>query len=168
MCCNCRNFLILCKLVSFTLAGITSHILTCFLCAVNIRFLMLLSELSFCLKYEALLKYCTNSLVKGRWTLSPTVVLIFLSQHSTTTLILGTLTQGWWNTFPSPAAGWPNSDHEKAIKDILTVPDHPSTCKQACEELWPFWLASSSLLLSDLGTLNQSYVLYLKNSPSIC
>lgn len=147
MCCNCRNFPILYKLVSFTLAGITSHILTWFLCAVNTHFLTLLSELSFCLKYEALLKYCTNSSVKCWRTPSPTVVLVFPSQHSNTTLILGTLAQRWWNTVPSPAAVWPNSDREKAIKGILTVPDRPSSCTRACEELWPFWLASSSLLL---------------------
>lgn len=125
MCCNCRNFPILYKLVSFTLAGIASHILTWFLCAVNTRFLTLLSELSLCLKYEALLKYCTNSLVKCRQTLSPTVVLVFPSHHSNSTLILGTWAQRWQNTVPSPAAVWPNSDHGKAIKDIwecLTIP----------------------------------------------
>lgn len=147
MCCNCRNFPSLYKFVSFTLAGITSHILTWVLCAVNTHFLTLLPELSFSLKYEVLLKYCTNSLVKCRWTLSPTVVLIFLSQHSNTTPILATLTRGWQNIFPSPAAVWPNLDHEKAIKDILTVLDHPSSFTRACEELWPFWLASLSLLL---------------------
>jgi len=64
MCCNCRNFPIWYKLTSFTLAGIASHILTWFLRAPNTHFLMLLSELSSCLKYEAILKCCTNSLVK--------------------------------------------------------------------------------------------------------
>lgn len=95
MCCNCRNFPILYKVVSFTLAGITSCILTWFLCAVNTHFLALLSELSSCLKYEAILKYCTNSLVKCQRTLSPMVVHVFLSQQSSTMLIPENLAQCW-------------------------------------------------------------------------
>lgn len=102
MCCNCRKFSILYKLVSFTLAGITSHILTWFLCAANAHFLTLLSEMSFYLKYEASLKYCTNSLVECQQTLSPTVVLTFPSQRSNTTLVLGTLTQRWWKKYSQP------------------------------------------------------------------
>lgn len=102
MCCNCRKFSILYRLVSFTLAGITSHVLTWFLCAANAHFLTLLFELSFCLKYEALLKYCTNSLVECQRTLSPTVVLTFPSQRSTTTVVPGTLTQHWWKKNTQP------------------------------------------------------------------
>lgn len=120
MCCNCRNFPILYKVVSFTLAGITSCILTWFLCAVNTHFLALLSELSSCLKYEAILKYCTNSLVKCQRTLSPMVVHVFLSQQSSTMLIPENLAQ-WWQkkTFPTPLQPGPAQTVKKKISNVF-------------------------------------------------
>lgn len=96
MCCNSRNFPILYKFVSFTLAGEGSPY-SQFLCVVNAHSLTALSELS---HFGGDVKHCCNAAPILHWRAGESFLpgwcsLSCLTPHST--LILGTLARGWWH-----------------------------------------------------------------------